>query len=142
MRASLKKLFLLQEFSLLLAFISVRRKQDLLTQSLCLLAFKSTESGNICLHTMPALCKSHFQVICLGALFQSMFGLSFFSLWGLRVKKLSKYAHESLWKKAAQQVVQMHYRNCNGRCRRKEPELGSSSQERAEPRSIATSVSE
>lgn len=78
MRASLKKLSLPQESSLLLVFISVRRKQDPLTQSPCLLAFKSTESGDICLHTTPALCKSHFQVICSGALFQSMFGLIFF----------------------------------------------------------------
>lgn len=55
--------------------LSLRRKKDLLTQSLCLLAFKCAESGNICLHTTPALLKSHFQVICSGALFQSTFGL-------------------------------------------------------------------
>lgn len=79
MRAFLKKLSPPQEPSLLLAFISVRRKQDLLTQSLCLLAFKSTGSGDVRPHTTPALCKSHFQVICLGVLFQSMFGLIF---WG------------------------------------------------------------
>lgn len=64
--------------SLLFAFISVRRKEDLLPQSLCLLAFKSTESGDMCLHPTPALCKSHFQVICSSTLFQSLFGLIFF----------------------------------------------------------------
>lgn len=36
-----------------------------------------------------------------------------FFLWGLRVKMLSKYAHERLWRKVAQQVVQMRYSNCN-----------------------------
>lgn len=43
--------------------------------------------------------------------------------------------------KAAEQVVQTHYRNCNQRCGRKEPELGSSSQEIAEPHGTAASVS-
>lgn len=34
----------------------------------------------------------------------------------------------------------MRYRICNRRCRRKEPELGSSSQEAAEPHSISASA--
>lgn len=65
----------------------------------------------------------------------------FFSLWGLGVKRLSKYAHESLWRKVAQRVVQLPYRNCNRRCRRTEPELGSWSRGTADPRGFAASVS-
>lgn len=62
MTASLKKPSLPQESNLLLALISVRR-EDLLTLSLRFLTFKDTEAGDICLHTMTALCRSHFQVI-------------------------------------------------------------------------------
>lgn len=57
------------------------------------------------------------------SIFCFVFVLGIF-LWGPGVKRLSKYAHESLWRKAAQQVVQLRYRNCNRRCRRAEPELG------------------
>lgn len=70
---------------------------------------------------MPALHKSHFQVICSGVFSPKYAWLDFFFffLWGFEAKRLSKYAHASPRREVAQWVVQLRYRNRTPKCRRR-----------------------